>query len=81
MARRYVHKRRPPEGFGERLREAIYKSGYSTNELERLSGVNHSNISQYTSEEMAPSAWTLASLCKVLKVSADYLLFGKQIRS
>lgn len=77
MARKYLHKRRPPEGFGERLREAVYKSGYNTNELERLSGVNHSNISQYMSEDMAPSAWTLASLCKVLKVSADYLLFGK----
>ena len=79
MTRRYTHKRRPPEGFGERLREVIYKSGYGVTELGRLSGINHSNISQYISEEMAPSAWTLASLCKVLKVSADYLLFGKEV--
>ena len=79
MKRRYTHKRRPPEGFGERLRETVYERGYTTNELERLSGVNHSNISQYMNETMAPSAWTLASLCKVLKVSADYLLFGKEV--
>lgn len=79
MKRVYNHKRRPPEGFGERLREAIYKSGYSTTQLEKLCNVNHSNISQYMSEEMAPTAWTLASLCKVLNVSADYLLFGKEV--
>lgn len=78
MARGYTHKRRPPEGFGERLREAIYKSGYSTTRLERLTTINHSNIISYMREDMAPSAWTLASLCKVLKVSADYLLFGKE---
>ena len=64
MARRYTHKRRPPEGFGKRLRESIYKSGYSTTELERISGINHSNISSYMSETMAPSAWTLALLCR-----------------
>lgn len=78
MTRIYTHKRRPLEGFGERLREAIYGSGYSTNQLEKLCNVNHSNISRYMTEDMAPSAWTLASLCKVLKVSADYLLFGKE---
>ena len=76
MAHRYTHKRRPPEGFGKRLQEALFESGYSTNKLEQISGVNHSNIYQYISEEMAPSAWTLASLCKALHVSADYLLFG-----
>lgn len=80
MSRPYTHKRRPPEGFGARLREAVYKSGYSNNQIERLSGVNHSNISDYMSEKMAPSAWTLASLCKALNVSADYLLFGKEVQ-
>lgn len=79
MTRRYTHKRRPPEGFGERLRESIYKSGYSTSELERMTRINHSNISEYMTERMAPSAWTLALLCKTLKVSADYLLFGKEV--
>lgn len=79
MSRRYTHKRRPPEGFGERLREAIYKSGYNTSQLEQLCNVNHTSISRYMTEDMAPSAWTLASLCKVLNVSADYLLFGKEV--
>lgn len=77
VRRRYVHKRRPPAGFADRLREAVFKSGYSTNRLERLTGVNHGSISLYMTGDMAPSAWTLAVLCETLHVSADYLLFGR----
>lgn len=74
-----AHKRRPPEGFGERLRDAWYKSGYSLTELENKTGINHGSISRYMSEEMAPTVITLAILCKTLRVSADYLLFGGKI--
>lgn len=71
-------KKRPPEGFGERLREAVYKSGLSPTFIETHYGINHSNLSAYMAENMAPTVANLATLCQVLHVSADYLLFGKE---
>lgn len=73
------HKRRPPEGFCERLAEAFYESGKSASAIEREIGVNHSNLLSYITGDMAPTVINLAKLCKVLKVSADYLLFGKEV--
>ena len=73
------HKKRPPIGFGERLREAFYKTGLSSTDLEKRYGVNHSNLYDYMTERMAPTVPTLAVLCRALKVSADYLLFGKEV--
>ena len=57
--------RQAPEGFRERLTEAFYKSDLSTADIERMTGINHTNI------------FTLSCLCNVLHVSADYLLFGR----
>lgn len=67
-------KRKLPIGFGSRLNKSITNSGLSVSEIERLSGVNHSNICDYISEKMLPSAYNLYALCKTLNVSADYLL-------
>lgn len=75
---RNTHKRKPPVGFGERLREAVFASGMSTYEIEKRYGLNHSNINEYMLETMAPTVPNLATLCTVLHVSADYLLFGKR---
>lgn len=72
------HKRKPPEGFGERLRESVYKSGLSTVDLEKRYNINHSNLVSYMREDMSPTVPTLAVLCKALHVSADYLLFEKR---
>lgn len=72
------HKKKPPEGFGERLREAVYKSGLTPTFIETNYGINHSNLYSYMVEDMAPTVATLATLCRVLHVSADYLLFGKE---
>ena len=71
-------KKRPPEGFGERLREAVYKSGLSSYDIEKRYGINHSNLNAYMLEDMAPTVPNLATLCKALHVRADYLLFGKR---
>lgn len=68
------HKRKVPSGFGKRLEQAVFKSNLSTQDIERMSGVNHSNIYEYIDERMLPSAYNLYALCKTLKVSADYLL-------
>lgn len=74
-----THKKRPPEGFGKRLREAIYKRGLSPYEIEKRYNINHSNLNAYMAEDMAPTVANLAILCRVLHVSADYLLFGKEV--
>ena len=74
-----THKKRPPEGFGERLRETFYNSGYSLTEIEKRTGISHSNFLSYIKEEMAPTVINLAIICKFFKVSADYLLFGKKV--
>ena len=71
-------KKRPPSGFGERLRESVYKSGLSPHEIEKSYGINHSNLNAYMLEDMAPTVPNLACLCEVLQVSADYLLFGRK---
>ena len=72
------HNKKPPIGFGERLREAVYKSGLNPYDIEKRYGVNHSNLNSYMLEEMAPTVANLAILCVALRVSADYLLFGKK---
>lgn len=73
----YRHK--APEGFQERLKKAVYDSGLSLNEIERRSGVAHSSLSAYMTRDYSPTVFSLARLCTVLKVSADYLLFGKEV--
>ena len=74
-----AHKRRPPEGFGKRLKESYLKSGYSLYDIERLIGVNHSNFLSYINGDMAPTIINFARICELLNVSADYLLFGKEV--
>ena len=73
------HRRKAPEGFQERLKKAVYDSGLSLSEIERRSGVSHSSVSAYMSKDYSPTAFSLAKLCLVLNVSADYLLFGKEV--
>ena len=71
-------KRKVLEGFQERLTQAVFNSGLSLSEIERRSGVSHSSLSAYMTRDYSPTAFSLASLCRVLNVSADYLLFGKR---
>lgn len=72
------HNKKPPEGFGQRLREALYASGLSTYDIEKRYGLNHSTVNAYMLETIAPTVPTLATLCVALNVSADWLLFGKK---
>ena len=74
-----MYRHKAPEGFQERLKKAVYDSGLSLNEIERRSGVAHSSLSSYMTKDYSPTVFSLARLCIVLKVSADYLLFGKGV--
>lgn len=68
----------PPTGFSERLYDTWLKSGLEITELSRKSGVSRTSVYCYIYNGIAPNISALAKLCKVLNVSADYLLFGKE---
>lgn len=57
-----------------RLQEAIKQSGMTQTELAKRIGVIQQSIAQYLSGRAMPALDSFANLCKVLDVSADYLL-------
>ena len=57
-----------------RVIEVIKNSGLTQVELSRRLNIKHQNISQYLKGESLPSLDTLANLCQILDVSADYIL-------
>ncbi len=57
-----------------RVIEVIKNSGLTQVELARRLNIKHQNISQYLKGESLPSLDTLANLCQILDVSADYIL-------
>ena len=65
-------------GFSDRLERAIYASGLTCNEIAERVGCNRKAIYSYRDNESNPDVFTVAKLCCVLGVSADYLLFGKK---
>ncbi len=57
-----------------RLRTAIKESGIQQKEIARLVGVSAQTVSKYMKTDVFPALDTLAKLCIVLDVSADYIL-------
>ena len=57
-----------------RLRLAIKESGIQQKEIARLVGVSAQTVSKYMKTDVFPALDTLAKLCAVLDVSADYIL-------
>ncbi len=66
------------EGFPERLEGLYIKSGLSQKEFARRAGINRKSLREYIDGCGSPSIQTLAHICAAYKVSADYLLFGKE---
>lgn len=60
-----------------KLREAINASNIPKNELAKKLGINPSTISRYLHDDKFPSLETLANMCKILDISADYILCVK----
>lgn len=58
----------------KRLAEEIKHSGLSQSEIARRIGVCHSQISCYVHGKKMPALDTLANLCKLLDVDANYIL-------
>jgi transcriptional regulator with XRE-family HTH domain len=60
--------------FGQRLRAARLKAGYSQSDLEDLSGIPKARLSRYENGHVAPSIQTLERLSRALQVSEASLL-------
>lgn len=68
------------EGFAKRLREVINRSGETIKETARRCDMSRPALAKYLDPKnpTLPGAYNLSTLCQVLNVSADYLLFGKE---
>ena len=63
-------------GFPERLREAMELSGMNSVELGKQVKRDRKAIYMYRNGDVSPDVLTVARMCAVLHVSADWLLFG-----
>ena len=66
------------EQIQKNLREAIANSSMSKKELAQKLGINPSTISKYLHADKYPAIETLANICQILDVSADYILCLKE---
>ena len=64
--------------LGEKLKELREKKGYKQADVADLVPVSPSGYRGWESGTTIPDTRTLAKLCEIFEVSADYLLFGKE---
>lgn len=62
------------QNIQNRLRKAIKESGIPQKEIAALIGVSAQTVSKYMKVDVFPALDTLAKLCAVIDVSADYIL-------
>ena len=58
----------------ERLRESIKQSNLQQKEIAKAIGVSAQTVSKYMKKDIFPALDTLAKLCVLIDVSADYIL-------
>jgi transcriptional regulator with XRE-family HTH domain len=65
--------------FGENLKSQLQYSGMLVKELAALSGVKKKTIDSYLGNKgYAPSVYAAVNIAKVLGVSVEYLITGKE---
>ncbi|HIR67687.1 MAG TPA: helix-turn-helix transcriptional regulator [Candidatus Coproplasma avicola] len=62
------------EQIQKRLAEAIKQSGMTQTQLAQRLGIKQPTIGQYISGRAMPALDTLANLCKILDIDANYIL-------
>ncbi len=62
------------EEIQKRLREVIKEASISQKQIAKEIGVSAQTISKYMRQDIFPALDTLAKLCNLLDVSADYIL-------
>lgn len=65
-------------GFADRLTDAMREKNINITQLAEKVGMERKSVSGYVNGYGMPNALVFARMCKVLKVSADYLLFGER---
>ena len=58
----------------QRIREEILNSKYSQSELARLLGIKQQSVNDYCRMKTLPALDTLAKLCMLLDIDANYIL-------
>lgn len=66
------------DGFWDRLDEEISKSGLNKKQLSQMCGIDRKTLYNPKRSNRYIRIVYLARICSVLKVSADYLLFGER---
>ena len=64
--------------FGERLRLTMNSRKIGNRELADKMGYNETSIYKWRNDEVDPSLTAIRLLCKELKCSSDWLIFGKR---
>lgn len=62
------------EQIRKRIAEAINQSGISQTELAKRLGIKQPTVCQYLNGRSMPALDTLANLCKILDLDANYIL-------
>lgn len=62
------------EQIRERLTESIKNSGLTQTEIARRLNISQPAVGKYLSGRAMPALDTLANLCKVLDIDANYIL-------
>ena len=60
--------------YGSRLRSARKSANLTLQQVAEKMNTTHATISRYENEKNKPDPDTLAALCKLYKVSANYIL-------
>ena len=60
--------------YGIRIRESRQKMRLTQAQLAEALKTTQGTIGKYEREELQPNIETIIELCKILKISADYLL-------
>ncbi len=64
--------------WNERLAAARKSAGLTQEQLGELVGVTRQAVSKWESAQTVPDAVTIAQVCQALRVSADYVLLGRE---
>lgn len=64
--------------LGIKLKKARKNKNMTLSELATATGISNGNLSNYELNKVSPSANAIISLCKVLDISADWLLLDKK---
>lgn len=60
--------------YGQRLKEARKSKGLTLINVAMILNTTHATISRYENEKLEPSIETLKQLCKLYRVSSDYII-------